>query len=284
MQPKTGKSNRQKPGNRVLLANLPQIVDSNCVKKLFQIFRMIKIFNLNIFITCVCLFLVGCGEIKSGEEKTPTSSRVKAPTELIKHAISRQEVGAYDEAIDILDQILSANSQYAPAYYQKGLIYEEWDKRQEALKAYKKAIQINPTYDEARLGLASLYGKSVLNDLALEQLLKVAETRGDDPELHFKIALEYWYLQDIPRSSEHYLRVIEISPEHLQAHLNLISVYEKLENWEKALEEIQIVKQLSSKTQNEHAMRIAKNKSKFIEGRMDLTKQDIKRKSEPPFD
>ena len=245
---------------------------------------MIKIFSLNIFITCVYLFLVGCGEPENGEKKASASSHVQTPAELIKHAISRQEAGAYDEAIDILDQILRANSQYAPGYYQKGLVYEEWDKRQEALKAYKKAVEINPTYDDARLGLASLYGKSVLNDLAVEQLLKVAETRRNDPELHFKIALEYWYLQDIPRSSEYYLRVIEISPEHLQAHLNLISVYEKLENWEKALEEIQIVKQLSSKTQNEHAMRIAKNKSKFIEGRMDLTKQDIKRRSEPPFD
>lgn len=245
---------------------------------------MIKIFGLNIFITYVCLFLVGCGEPKNGEKETSASSHIKASAEFIKHAISRQEAGAYDEAIDVLDQILKANSQYAPAYYQKGLVYEEWDKRQEALKAYKKAIEINPTHNDARLGLASLYGKSVLNDLAVEQLLKVAKTRRNDPELHFKIALEYWYLQDIPKSAEHYIRVIEINPEHLQAHLNLISVYERMKNWKEALEEIEVVKQLSSKTQNEHAMRIAKNKFKFIEGRMNITKQDIKRKSEPPFD
>jgi len=245
---------------------------------------MIKIFNRNTFITFICLFLIGCGEPKDGVRDSSVSNQFKDPAELIKHAIGRKETGAYDEAIDILDQALKVNSQYAAAYYQKGLLYEEWDKRKEALKAYKKAIQINPTYEEARLGLASVYGKSVLNDLAVEQLLKVAQTRRNDPELHFKIALEYWYLQDISRAAEHYIRVIAIDPEHLQAHLNLISVYEKLENWEKALEEIQIVKQLSSKTQNDHAMRIAKNKSKFIEGRMDLTRQDIKRRSEPPFD
>ena len=245
---------------------------------------MIKIFSLNIFTTCVCLFLVGCGEPKNGEKEASASNHVKAPAELIKHAISRQEVGAYDEAIDILNQILKANSQYAPGYYQKGLVYEEWDKRQEALKAYKKAVEINPTYDDARLGLASLYGKSVLNDLAVEQLLKVAETRRNDPKLHFKIALEYWYLQDIPKSVEHYLRVIEINPEYLQAHLNLISVYERLKNWKEALEQIEIVKRLSRETQNEHAMSIGKNKLKFIKSRMNLTKQEIKRKSEPPFD
>ena len=212
------------------------------------------------------------------------SSQIKDPTELIKLAVSKQETGAYDEAIDILDQVLAANALYAPAHYQKGLIYEEWDRREESLASYKKAVEINPTYNEARLGLASLYDKSVLNELALEKYLKVAETRVDDQAIHFKIALEYWYLQDIPKTAEHYIKVIEINPEHLQAHLNLISVYERMKNWKKALEEIVIVKRLSQKTNNQQAIKIVENKFKFIEGRMNLTKKDIKRKSEPPFE
>ena len=212
------------------------------------------------------------------------SNQIKDPAELIKLAVSKQETGAYDEAIDILDQVLAANALYAPAHYQKGLIYEEWDRREESLASYKKAVEINPTYNEARLGLASLYDKSVLNELALEQYLKVAETRVDDQAIHFKIALEYWYLQDIPKTAEHYIKVIEINPEHLQAHLNLISVYERMKNWGKALEEIVIVKRLSQKMNNQQAMKIVENKFKFIEGRMNLTKKDIKRKSEPPFE
>ena len=215
---------------------------------------------------------------------TSAFSQTKDPAELIKLAVSKQETGAYDEAIDILDQVLEVNSLHAPTHYQKGLIYEEWDRREEALVSYKKAVEINPTYNEARLGLASLYDKSVLNELALEQYLKVAETRIDDPAIHFKIALEYWYLQDITKTAEYYIKVVEINPEHLQAHLNLISVYELMKNWEKALEEIVIVKRLSQKTNNQQAMKIAENKFRFIEGRMNLTKKDIKRNSEPPFD
>ncbi|MBV51113.1 MAG: hypothetical protein CMH77_01200, partial [Nitrospinae bacterium] len=172
---------------------------------------------------------------------------------------------------------------FAPAYYQKGLIYEEWDKRKEALEAYLKAVELDPTYDDARLGLASVYGKSVLNDLAVEQYLEVAETRKNDPELQFKIALEYWYLQNIPKTANHYVRVIEIDPKHLQAHLNLISVYERMKNWGKAIEEIEIVKRLAGETQNQPAISIAEKKLKFIEGRMNLTEEEMKRKTEPPF-
>jgi tetratricopeptide (TPR) repeat protein len=94
---------------------------------------------------------------------------------------------------------LKQKPQYPPAYYQKGLIYEEWDRRKEALVAYTKAVEINSTYKDLRLGLASVCGKSLLEDLAVVQYLKVAETRNDDPDIHFKIALEYWYLQDIPK-------------------------------------------------------------------------------------
>ena len=245
---------------------------------------MIKVFQINGVLLCLLLFLFGCDEQKKGEGGQAVLSQIKNPAELIKLAVSKQVIGAYDEAIDILDQALKIDPLYAPSHYQKGLIYEEWDRRKEALESYSKAVEINPSYNEARLGIASLYDKSVLNELALEQYLKVAETRRNDPEIHFKIALEYWYLQDIPKTAEHYIKVVEINPEHLQAHLNLISVYEHMKNWQKALEEIVIVKRLSEKNNNQQAMSIAENKFKFIKGRMNFTNKDMKQKSEPPFD
>ena len=101
------------------------------------------------------------------------------------------------------------------------MIYEEWNRGKEALVAYTKAIEINSTYNDVRLGLASVYGESVLNYLAVEKYLKVSETRNDDPDIHLKIILEYWYLQDIQKMVQYYSRVIEISPNHLQANLNL---------------------------------------------------------------
>jgi len=244
---------------------------------------MFKIVSRTILLLCLCLFFVGCDDKAEEGKAASVSSQVSDPAELIKHAIGKQETGAYDEAIDILNQALEINAKFAPAYYQKGLIYEEWDKRKEALEAYLKAVELDPTYDDARLGLASVYGKSVLNDLAVEQYLEVAETRKNDPELQFKIALEYWYLQDIPKTANHYVRVIEIDPKHLQAHLNLISVYERMKNWGKAIEEIEIVKWLAGETQNQPAMSIAERKLKFIKGRMNLTEEEMKRKTEPPF-
>ena len=118
---------------------------------------MNKIFQTSIFFLCLFLFLFGCGGQEAKEDQTSAANQVEDSAILIKLAVSKQETGTYDEAIAILDQLLKVNSLYAPAYYQKGLIYEEWDKRKEALASYQKAIEINPTYNDARLGLASLY-------------------------------------------------------------------------------------------------------------------------------
>ena len=108
------------------------------------------------------------------------------------------------------------------------MIYEESDRRKEALVVYTKAIEINSTYNDERLGLTSVYGKSVLNDLAVEQYLKVSGIRNDDPDIHLKIIMEYWYLHDIQKTIQYYSRVIEISPNHLQANLNLTKQEMKL--------------------------------------------------------
>jgi tetratricopeptide (TPR) repeat protein len=163
------------------------------------------------------------------------------------------------------------------------LIYEECDRRKEALVAYTKAIEINSTFSDERLGPASVYGKLVLNDLAVEKYLKVSETRNDDPDIHLKITLEYWYLQDIQKTVQYYSRLIEINPNHLQAHLNLISVYARMKNWQKALDEIDIVRWIARKTPNQQAINIAEKKLNFINRRMNLTKQELKRKIELPF-
>jgi len=75
-----------------------------------------------------------------------------------------------------------------------------------------------------------------------------------------------------------------IDPNHTQTHPNLMSVYEELKDWEKALEEIEISKQLGRKNNDDQAISIAERKLAFIKGRMDMTDKDFKRKTQPPFD
>jgi tetratricopeptide (TPR) repeat protein len=244
------------------------------------------VFKSEIFqsvILCLFLTLAACG----GEEPPGNASSTGTATDpgaLTKSAVKKQEIGAFEEAVELLDRALKIEPTFLPALYRKGQIYEEWDQRQEAIRAYQKALEIEPAHEGALLGLGSVYSKSNRNDRAIQEYKKLAALRPNDPEVLFKIALEYWYIQELPKSAEYYRKVIEIDPDHMQAHLNLISVYERMKDWENAIDEIEIARTLGKRNNDAQAIAIAERKLHFIKGRMNLTDQEMNRKTQPPFD
>jgi tetratricopeptide (TPR) repeat protein len=224
------------------------------------------------------MFFFGCGE------NSDLPSQTKISKELTRSATEKQRIGAYDEAIEFLYQVIKIDPKSVAAYNQMGLIYSEADQRNEAIDSFKKSLEMAPLNLQARLGLGEIYSKMTRNDLAVTEFLKAEILQPNNTELLFKIALEYWYDQKLDEAEKYYQKIIAISPDHIQAHLNLISVYEKLKNWKKALEEIEISKRLGRETNNDQAIAIAERKRGFIKGRMGMTDKDYKRKTQPPFD
>jgi len=205
------------------------------------------------------------------------------PEEVIRLSIEKQKIGAYEEAIQLIDTVLKKDAQNLQAILQKGKILEEWEKREEALSEFQKAISLEPDNIPAHLGSASIYSKLTYTEKAIAEYEKVAVLRPKDPEIHFKIALENWYIQKFPETAASYRKVIEIEPDHLQAHLNLASVYEKMKDWNKAMEELETSIKLAQKKEDKEAIAIAENKKLFLEGRMNQSEKDFDRKTQPPF-
>ncbi|PIQ99085.1 MAG: hypothetical protein COV66_14465 [Nitrospinae bacterium CG11_big_fil_rev_8_21_14_0_20_45_15] len=235
--------------------------------------------SLTLWLTAVLLFsLVSCSAEVENQSKLPEN-----PDEVILLSIEKQKIGAYEEAIQSLDVVFKKNPQYLPAFLQKAKVLEEWGKREEALSAYQKVLEIDPNNVPAHMGSGSVYGKLSLNEKAIEEYGKVAVLNPNDPEIYFKIALEYWYIQKLPETVASYKKVIEIKPDHLQAHLNLASVYEKMKDWEMAMEELDVSIQLAQKKQDKEAIAIAENKKLFLKGRMNQTKNEFDRITQPPF-
>ncbi|MFQ6614457.1 MAG: tetratricopeptide repeat protein [Fidelibacterota bacterium] len=236
--------------------------------------------GFKIIILGFILILTGC----EGSAEDPVApGGATDPQELTQRAFQKQEIGAFEEAIEILNKALEIDPKFVPAYYRKGSVYEEWDRRKEAVAAYQQALEIDPNHINARLGLASVYGKLFKNEWAILEYEKAAELKPTDPEIPFKIALEYWYLQKFPETAEYYRKVIALNPDYLQAHLNLASVYERMKKWDQSLKEIAISLQLGKQTGNQQAVSIAENKLLFLKGRMNLTEAEMERRTKPPF-
>lgn len=243
-----------------------------------------KFFDRKIITLLLLLFLFGCGENSDPSGMSQPSSQSKNPQELIRNATEKQRIGAYDDAIVILHRALEMDPNFVATYTRMGLVYSEADQRSEAIDSFKKALEMDPKNLPAQLGLGEVYSKMTRNDLAVAEFLKAETLQPENKEILFKIALEYWYDQKLNEASTYYKKILAIDPEYTQAHLNLISVYEKLKDWEKALKEIEISKQLGKKNNNTQTIAIAERKLAFIKGRMNMTDKDYKRKSQPPFE
>ena len=165
-----------------------------------------------------------------------------------------------------------------------GVIYEQWGRKEEAIKSYQAALRLDSNHVESRLGLGSVYSKMVKSDLAIKEFKKVAELNPKSPDIYFKIALEYWYLQRLPETVQYYRKVIELDPDHLQTHLNLASVYERMGDWLKTLREIETALNLAEQKGDEYSIAIAEEKLRFIKGRMNMTDRDLEKRTQPPFD
>ena len=235
-------------------------------------------------VLCLLLILSGCDSGGKSSDNASPSIPTTSPEILTQNAVKKQEIGAFEEAIELLDLAVSTDPQYLDAYVRMGHVYGEWDRRKDAIRAYGQALAIDSENVASRLGLAEVHAKMNRNDMAIKEYLIVAETRPDDLELHFKIALEYWYIQKLDESAKHYNKVIEINPDHMQAHLNLASVYEKMKEWDLALKEIEIAQRLGRKNNDEHAIAIAEKKRGFIKGRMNQSEEEYNRKTQPPFE
>ena len=240
--------------------------------------------KIEMIFLCAFMMLMACDSIIETTEDVRSTALSKDPKVLLENSKEKQRIGAYDEAIEILNVAVKIDPKFVPAYNQMGLILFEADKKDESIEAFKNAIAIDPENLNSRLGLGKTYSMITRNDLAVEQYLKAADLKKNDPEILFKIALEYWYHQNLEKSKEYYNKVLEIDSSHIQTHLNLISVYESLEEWKKAIREIEVARQLGKEKNDPSAVSIAERKKIFILGRMNLTEEEYQRKSQPPFD
>ena len=238
------------------------------------------ILNIKTLFLCFFILLSAC----SNEVTNQAGALSNDPKVLLENAKEKQRIGAYDEAIEILNAAVKIDAKFVPAYNQMGLIFFESDRKDESVVVFKKAMAIDPENLQTRLGLGETYSMLTRNDLAVVQFLKAAKIKKNDPQILFKIALEYWYHQNLEKCKEYYNKVLAIEPNHVQVHLNLISVYERMKDWRHAIKEIEISKRLGEEKNDSTTISIAERKKKFIIGRMNLTEEEYLKKSQPPFD
>ncbi len=147
---------------------------------------------------------------------------------LFEAALLQHEVGNYQEALDLYGQILTLSGKEAGAHYGRGIIYQEQDLLNDALAAYKAAVDVDSTYVQALLAQADMEDELGHAQKA-EALYIHALSLGDEA---YQVLTQYAsFLEGQDRDQQaldQLVLALEIDQDHYLAWFNLGVVHKKL--------------------------------------------------------
>jgi tetratricopeptide (TPR) repeat protein len=129
-------------------------------------------------------------------------------------------------------------------YANLGLTYLRMAKYPEAEKQLRKAIEVDPKDPDVRLILATVYKMNNERDLAINELKIALDFAPDHIKMLFEISELYSTLpgEDARKEREKYIiTLVEKAPANLVPRLNLIDIFIRNGEFDKAVEQMEII-------------------------------------------
>lgn len=148
----------------------------------------------------------------------PTAgSRADAQTHFTQ-GLAQQRIGKNSDAMASYQRAIRADGAFFEAYHNLGIVAAQMGDLLKSTAAYETALALEPESASARFNFAlALQRGGYLRDAALE-LEKLLLKDPDDAGAHFVLANLYSQNFNQPaKARPHYLRVLELRPQHAQA-------------------------------------------------------------------
>ncbi|CAG1066415.1 TPR repeat-containing protein YrrB [uncultured bacterium] len=157
----------------------------------------------------------------------------------------------YDTALQYLEKVAAEKNQFADVYNMLGLIYYYGSRFEDAIKAFRKAIEINPAYTEASLNLSVVYNELGQFERSSEVYAMAREGRKEaesylDPyvkgklaNMHSGLGAIYKDLGFYNEAADEFKKALKLRPGFVDIKTNLGVVYRDMKDYEKALRELE---------------------------------------------
>ncbi len=171
--------------------------------------------------------------------------------ELLKTAQDYFKANKYSAAEPLLNQLILKGTKSADIFHMLGTIYYDQGKFNKAIRAFKRALEIDPSFTDASIGLSI-----ILNDLGrYEEGRRVfEEAQGllerhrafSDPYVNEKLAIKHDELGElylrynrIKDGMEQYYKALALSNRKAELGLKIAECYVKLEDYSRAITDLQ---------------------------------------------
>lgn len=134
------------------------------------------------------------------------------------------DLNRYDEAIEAYKKAIELKNNYIEAQCNLGVTYENLNKNNDAFDAFKNAVFIDSNNFGANFGLANVYRKIGNYDEAIKFYKKAIESKRNSYESYYNLGLAYEKANKLNEAEKSYKQAVEIKPDYDKALDKLVNI------------------------------------------------------------
>ena len=140
---------------------------------------------------------------------------------------AQEKLKRYDDAVKAYEKAININPDDTDIMYNLAYAYIKIKKYDEAEKLLLEVIKKDTEDNNSYFHLGEIYSRKKEHDNAIKYLSKALELDNNDTIALFYLAYEYSEINNIDKAIELYNKVIELNQDYSWAYYNLASIYVK---------------------------------------------------------
>jgi tetratricopeptide (TPR) repeat protein len=156
----------------------------------------------------------------------------------------------YDAALECLEKVVKEKKNFADVFNMLGLLYYHSSRFELAMKAFQRALEINPYYTEAALNLSVVLNELGRFDESREKYSAARNARGETgtyldqhvkgkiANMHADLGLIYKDLGCYTEAVDEYRKALALRPEFVDIKVSLGTVYRDMRDFSSSVREL----------------------------------------------
>jgi len=163
------------------------------------------------------------------------------PFTLMRQGSVALQQGHFDQALKLFEEAASLQPKNATAYNMIGLCHFRKENYPEALEAFTKALNLVPTFSDARNNRGATYLAMGQFSMAEVDFLAVLadNTYPHHWDVYYNLGMTYYRRGNVAAAQEAFVKAITSSTPVYNAYLRLAEIDEQLGNTDSAIDELQ---------------------------------------------